>query len=117
MLGTDTVTLYKKRSDGVFDRYVVPGVQWSDVTDVVNMGGRVTYTKSVVITFFEGTYEGLDLTRFSEEDVVFRGVVEDVLADGRVSRLLKEHPVSGLIKSVNDNSNRRYLKNIKVVLA
>lgn len=116
MLGTDTVTIYKKLLDGSFSRRVVSGVQWSDQSDVTNMDGRVTVAEHASVTFFEGTYGGLDLQSFTEEDAVFFGVVDDTLEDGRVSRLLKTYPRSGVIKSVNDNSNRRYLKNIKVVL-
>lgn len=116
MLSTDTVTLYKKQSDGTFTRYVVHGVQWSDKLDMNNTNGKTTVSKHTTVTFFEGTYEGLNLPNLTEEDALFYGVVEDDPVDGRISRLLKAHPNSGLIASVNDNSNRRYLKNIKVVL-
>ena len=34
----------------------------------------------------------------------------------RLSDLLAAHPKSGIIRSVNDNSNRDLLKNIKVVV-
>lgn len=116
MLGTDTVTVYKKLPNGSYSRQVVSGVQWSGQTDVTNENGRPTVTEHVSVTFFEGTYESLCLQSFSEEDAIFLGVVDDALEDGRLSRLLKAHPISGVIKSVNDNSNRRHLKNIKVVL-
>jgi hypothetical protein len=116
MLGTDTVTLFKKQPDGTFTRFVVDGVQWSDKSDVVNTNGRATVTKYANVTFFEGTYDELDLPNFTEEDAIFLGYINDEVIDGRISALLKAHPRSGVIKSVNDNSNRRYLKNIKVVL-
>lgn len=116
MLGTDTITLFKKQPDGTFSKYVVSGVQWSDKTVVSNTNGRTTATEYANVTFFEGTYEGLNLPSFSEEDAMFFGVIPDEVIDGRISSLLKSYPKSGVIKSVNDNSNRRYLKNIKVVL-
>lgn len=116
MLGTDTITLFKKQSDGGFARLVVDGVQWSDKSDVVNTNGRTTVTNYISVTFFEGTYEGLNLPNFSEEDAVFFGTIDDEVVDGKISTLLKAHPRSGVIKSVNDNSNRRFLKNVKVVL-
>lgn len=116
MLGTDTITLYKKQSDGIFTRYVVNGVQWSDKDEVVNPDGRVNVAKYASVTFFAGTFENLNLTNFSSEDAVFYGVIEDEVTDGRISTLLKKYPKSGVIKSVKDNSNRDYLKNIKVVL-
>jgi hypothetical protein len=116
MLGTDTVTLFKRHPDGSFTRSVVSGVQWSDKSDISNTSGRTTVTPYVEITFFEGTYAGLDLPSFSEEDAIFYGAVNDEVVDGRISALLKSHPRSGIIKSVNDNTNRRFLKNIKVVL-
>jgi hypothetical protein len=116
MLGTDTITLYKKRPDGSFTRFVVSGVQWSDKDEVVNSDGRVNVVKYASVTFFAGTFENLDLTNFSNEDAVFYGVINDELVDNRISALLKKHTRSGVIKSVKDNSNRDYLKNIKVVL-
>jgi hypothetical protein len=68
------------------------------------------------VTFFEGTYDKLNLTDFTEEDAIFLGYINDEVIDGKISALLKTYPQSGVIKSVNDNSNRRHLKNIKVVL-
>jgi hypothetical protein len=118
MLGTDTVTVFKKQLDGSFTKNVVNGVQWSDKDEVTNAGGRVSVAKYVSITFFAGTFEGLDLTTFTEEDAIFYGnISEEEVPDNRISTLLKKYPKSGIIKSVKDNSNRNYLKNIKVVLA
>jgi hypothetical protein len=68
------------------------------------------------VTFFAGTFENLDLTNCSSEDAIFYGTVTDELVDNRISALLKRYPKSGIIKSVKDNSNRDYLKNVKVVL-
>lgn len=116
MLGTDTITLFKKKPDGSFTRRIVNGVQWSDKDEVVNSDGRVNVAKYVSVAFFEGTFEDLDLTNFSSEDAMFYGVIDDELTDNRISTLLKKHPRSGVVKSVKDNSNRDYLKNIKVVL-
>lgn len=117
MLGTDIVTVFKKQPDGSFARFVVDGVQWSDRYDVTNVSGRTTVATYVEITFFEGTYNGLNLPAFSEEDAVFYGVVNDEIANGKISSLLRTYPRSGIIRSVNDNTNRLYLRNIKVVLA
>lgn len=116
MLGTDTVTLFKKKPDGTFTKHVVAGVQWSDKSEVVNTNGRTTVVNYSTVTFFEGTYEGLDLPNFTEEDAMFLGSIKETVEDSRISTLLKVHPRSGVVKSVNDNSNRRFLKNIKVVL-
>lgn len=116
MLGTDVITLFKKQRDGSFSRFVVSGVQWSDKDEVVNSDGRLNVTKYASVTFFAGTFENLGLTNFSSEDTIFYGVIEDELADNRISSLLKKYPRSGIIKSVKDNSNRYHLKNIKVVL-
>ena len=116
MLGTDTITLFKKQPNGTFTRFIVNGVQWSDKDEVVNPNGRVNVAKYASVTFFVGTFEDLDLTNFSSEDAVFYGTIDDELVDNRISTLLKKYPKSGVIKSVKDNSNRDYLKNIKVVL-
>lgn len=116
MLGTDTVTLFKKQPDDSFARFVIPGVQWSEKSEVINTNGRSTVTKYVEVTFFEGTYEGLDLNSFTEEDVIFFGEIAESATDGRISALVSAFSRCGVVKSVNDNSNRRYLKNVKVVL-
>lgn len=116
MLNTDVITLFKKQPDGTFTRFVVNGVQWSDKDEVVNPDGRVHVAKYASVTFFDGTFENLELTNFTSEDAMFYGVINDEVVDGRISALLKKYPRSGIIKSVKDNSNRDYLKNIKVVL-
>lgn len=116
MLGTDTITLFKKQPDNLFARFVINGVQWSDKDEVVNPDGRLNVTKYASVTFFAGTFENLDLVNFSSEDAIFYGVIDDELTNAKISTLLKKYPRSGVIKSVKDNSNRDYLKNIKVVL-
>lgn len=116
MLGTDTITLFRKQPDGTFSRLVVNGVQWSDKDEATNTNGHVNVAKYASVTFFAGTFEGLDLTTFSSEDAMFYGVINDELVNNKISTLLKKYPKSGTIKSVKDNSNRDYLKNIKVVL-
>lgn len=119
MLGTDTITLFKKQADGTWSRSVVKGVQWNDKNDVISVTGRVSVVNHVTVTFFKGTFEKLDLVDFTEEDAIFYGEIDAVVSDekgSRISDLLKLHPKSGIIKSVNDNSNRSYLKHVKVVL-
>lgn len=119
-LFTDTITLYHKVSETEWRSNVVKGVQWSEKTDKQNNNGKISIVKYISVTFPEGTYEDLFLDLCNEEDCIVYGVVEDVVKDEkgyRISDLMKRYPRSGLIQSVNDNSNRDILKNIKVVLA
>ena len=119
-LFTDTVTIYNKISDSEWKRTVIKGVQWVDKTEKQNNNGKISVARYASITVPEGTYDGLTLSSSNEEDCIVFGVVEDVVSGvkgQRVSDLLKKYPKSGLIKSVNDNSNRDMLKNIKVVVA
>lgn len=118
-LFTDTVTVYNKISDTEWKRTVVEGVQWSDRTDRVNNNGKVSVVHLTTVTFPYATYKGLVLDSSNEEDCIVFGEVKDVIEDvkgKRVSDLLEKYPKSGLIKAVNDNSNRTTLPNIKVVL-
>lgn len=118
-LFTDTVTVYNKISDTKWKRTVVEGVQWSDKNDKQNDNGKISVAQYASVTFPEGTYEDLVLNSSNEEDCIILGAVEDVVEDvkgKRISDLLEKYPKSGLIKSVNDNSNRTFLKNIKVVV-
>lgn len=117
---TDTVTIYNKISDTEWKRAVVEGVQWADKTEKQNNNGKISVARYASITFPEGTYEGLVLDSSNEEDCIVFGAVEDVIEDAkgqRISDLMKKYPKSGLIQSVNDNSDRDFLKNIKVVVA
>lgn len=117
---TDTITLYNKISDTEWSRTVVAGVQWADKTEKRNENGKISVVRYAQITFPEGTYEGLLLGSGREEDAIFYGAISDEVTSEkgcRLSDLLKKYPKSGLIQSVNDNSNRDFLKNKKVVVA
>ena len=117
-LFNDIVTIYQK-SGGSWSRTVVEGVQWSDVTDKSLMTGRLTSSKSANITFPEAVLNLVDFSTYTEEDAIFKGEIDDEITTEkghRLSDLLAAHPKSGIIRSVNDNSNRDLLKNIKVVV-
>ena len=117
-LFNDTVTIYQK-SNGSYTKTVVIGVQWSDVTDKTLMTGRLTTSKSANITFPEAVLEQVDFSSYTEEDAIFFGKISGTPTSqtgSRLSDFLKEHPKSGIIRSVNDNSNRDMLKSIKVVV-
>ena len=122
-LFNDTVTIFNKRIDketAVWDKTVVNGVQWSDTDQKNENAGRISVGHYVNITFPEGTYDGLILNAANEEDAIFYGVIDAVIEDikgHRITDIMKQYPKSGRIKSVNDNSNRDLLKNIKVVIA
>lgn len=118
-LFTDTVTLYQKRN-GSWIRTVVRGVQWSDTIEKTVQAGQMQAAKSTTITFPEAVLSQIDLSTFTEEDAVFygeiAGEIDDTVKASRMSALLLQHPKSGIIRSVNDNSTRDYLKSIKVVI-
>ena len=119
-LFTDTVTIYNKISDSEWKRTVVEGVQWADKTEKQNNNGKLSFARYASITFPEGTYDGLVLSTSNEEDCIVFGEVEDIVEDvkgKRISDLMKKYPKSGIIRSVKDNSNRDFYKNIKVVVA
>ncbi|MBQ9990206.1 MAG: hypothetical protein IJP31_04600 [Lachnospiraceae bacterium] len=116
----DTITLYNKISDTEWQPTIIKGVQWSDKTEKQNLNGKISVVRYVQITFPAGSYEGLTLQADREEDCIIYGSVGDVVTGekgSRISDLLKKYPKSGRIQSINDNSNRRHLKNIKVVIA
>lgn len=118
-LFTDTVTVYNQISDSVWKRFVVKGVQWSEKNEKKNENGKLSIVKYVSVTFPEGTYEALEFNSEKESDCIVLGEVNDVITGekgNRTSDFLKKYPNSGLIKSVKDNSNRDFLKSIKVVL-
>lgn len=117
-LFNDTVTIFQLQGDGSHKKTIVSGVQWSEVTDKSIVTGRLTLTKSISVTFPSETIDQVDLSNFTEEDGIFYGAIqEDITTEKgrRLSDLLRAHPRSGIIRAVNDNSNRDLLKNIKVV--
>lgn len=117
---TDTVTLYTKVSDTEWKRTVVEDVQWADKNNKNNDNGKISVARYASITFPEGTYENLILEAGREEDCIVLGEVQDVVTGekgSRVSDLLEKYEKSGRLQSVNDNSNRDFLKNKKVVIA
>lgn len=122
MLFTDTVTIYSKTTvedQETWVRTVVHGVQWSDKTSKANVDGKISVARYISVTFPEGTYEGLNLNAANEEDAIVYGEVADEVTGARgnrISDLLEKYPKSGRIESVNDNSRRDCLKNVKVVL-
>lgn len=126
----DTITLYQKHistetiggidtETETWERTVINGVQWVDHYDKQNESGKISVARYVSITFPKGTYTGLVLDAAREEDAIVYGEVTDTVTGARgnrISDLLERYPKSGRIKSVNDNTNRRMLKNIKVVI-
>ena len=127
MLFTDTITIFNKTTThtqqgdvDAWTRTVVHGVQWSDHYDKQNNSGKIEVARYASITFPEGTYEGLTLDASHEEDAIFYGEIlttPTTTIGQRLSDFMEAHPKSGRIKTVNDNSNRSLLKNIKVVVA
>ena len=117
---TDTVTIYNKISETEWTRTVVKGVQWSDKTDKKNVNGKISISRYASVTFPEGTYEGLVLDPAREEDCIVCGEILDTVTGEkgrRISNLMSKYPRSGTIQSINDNTGRDFLKNIKVVVA
>ncbi len=106
--------------DGEWKRTVVEGVQWTDKTEKKNDNGVLSIVRYASITFPEGTYDDLVLDPNNKEDCILLGDVSETVNDTRgrrISDLMIKYPKSGLIKAVNDNSNRDFLKQIKVVVA
>lgn len=118
-LFTDTVTLFQKKNDGSYKRTVVDGVMWVDTVEKNLVTGKLVVAKSISVTFPEETLDLIDLSTYSEEDAIFFGaIVAEISGEKgqRLSDLMRVNPKSGIIRSVNDNSNRDFLKNIKVVV-
>lgn len=116
----DTVTIYNKISGNEWKRTVVNGVQWVDKNDKTSTDRVIGIARYASVTFPEGTYEELVINALNEEDCIVYGAVEDVVTGSRGQRicdLMEKYQKSGTIKAVNDNSNRDFLKNIKVIVA
>lgn len=95
-------------------------MQWSDKTEKKNEAGKISVAIYASLTFPAGTFEGVPLDAANEEDAIVYGEVADEVTDQkghRISDLLQKYTKSGRIQSVNDNSNREHLPNIKVVIA
>lgn len=118
-LFTDVITIYQKISDTEWKHTVVKGVQWSEVSKRVSSDGVILVHRELTITFPQGVYEQIEFNIFDEETGVFYGEIKDEIIDEkgkRLSDLLKKYPKSGLVNLVRNNSNRDFLKHVKVVL-
>ena len=116
----DSITIYNKIDEENWARTVVHGIQWADKYEKQNDSGKISIARFASLTFPAGTYEGLTLNPGNEEDAIIYGEVEDEVTSEkghRISDLLQKYQRGGRIQSVNDNSNRSHLKNIKVVVA
>jgi len=116
----DSITIYNKIGEEEWARTVVHGIQWADKYEKQNDSGKISIARFASLTFPAGTYEGLMLNPANEEDAIVYGEVEDEVTGEkghRISDLLQRYQRSGRIQSVNDNTNRPHLKNIKVVVA
>ena len=104
---------------GGYQLVSIGGVQWSAKEEKVNNNGRVSIRKYAAVTFPKGVYENINFDLLDEEFSIFYGHMTEVPVDEkgkRLSDLLGKYPKSGLVKSVNDNSNRTMLPHVKVVL-
>ena len=116
---TDTVTIYNKISDTEWKRTVRKGVHWAEAYNKVNDNGKLSVVRQITVTFPNGTFQGLLLEAGRNEDCIVYGDVRDVVngsKGSRISDLLKKYSRSGIIQTVNDNSGRDFLPNVKVVL-
>lgn len=115
---TDTITMYQKQARS-WKRTVVEGVQWSEKVEKSLATGKLTFAKTITVTFPEEVLDQIDLSTFTAEDAIFKGSLDEEVTTekgNRLSDLLASHPSGGIIRSVNDNSGRDFLKNIKVVV-
>ena len=114
-LFTDTITIF----NGLGAGKVVSGVQWSEKSDRSVSDKKISVSKYISITFPEGTYENIPFDLYDENTCIVYGEISDVVTEergGRISDLLKKYNKSGRVQSVNGNTNRSYLKNVKVVV-
>lgn len=122
MMNTDTVTIYKKtvaEDVTIWTKTVVYGVQWSDHVDKTTTTGRVSRKPYASITFFVDS-DIYGLNDFGEEDIIVYGDCQAVVTTTKGSRpsdVVEANVKSGFITTVNDNTNRDHLKNMKVVVS
>jgi len=118
-LFNDSITIYHKVTDDLWEIKQVSGVQWSDRTEKKNENGKISVAKYATITFPYGKYNNLILDAANEEDAIVFGLVSFQVSNvkgSRISDLLELFPRSGRIKAVNRNENREFLKNVKVTV-
>lgn len=116
---TDTVTIYQKQANETWTRTVLSGVQWSEKSEKTNENGQISVAKYISLTIPYPQCESVTLEPFTDEDAIVYGNVSDTVTTEkghRIADLLKSHN-GGIIQSVNDNMNRSFLQNIKVVVA
>lgn len=110
---------FERSEIGGYQVVIIDCVQWADKKSRVNNDGKVSIERYATVTFPKKVYEHINFEKLDEETSVFFGRMEEEIADikgKRLSDLLQRYPKSGIVKMVNDNSNRTMLPHIKVVL-
>lgn len=122
---TDTITLYHHFIDpdtrnDKWKRTVLRGVQWSKTRDkTISASGVVQVADLVTVTIPFGVDSGGDAwtidVKSNLDFIVFGEVTQDLTDDYPPSAFRKVHDSCATVKSVADNTNRRFLKHWSVV--
>lgn len=132
MIFTDTITIYNHYKDEQgYDRWkrtVIAGVMWKrKIERSVTADGRLETVEYISISIPEPkNYQkpvdwvqdraGWTLNTKNGLDIIALGVqTKDISSDYRLKDFKRDTGDLGTVKAVHDNSNRDYLKHIKVI--
>lgn len=135
MLFTDTITIYNY-DNGTWNRHVIDNVQWRKASRNLTVSGQIeAQAVNVSLTFnmeanrgnlkyyspieyhkLQDKTNAWTLDESTGQDVVVLGVVgKEITTNYRIKHLREEYQDIAIVRSVSDNRNRTYLKNIKAV--
>ena len=114
----DTVTVFQKQPDGSYRKTIVDDCMWSDQITKTVESGKLVLAKTATVTFRPPF--SVDFKTFCDEDAIFFGKVAESPKNEkgkRLSDVLRKYgSKAGIVRGVNDNSNRDMLPNIKVTV-
>jgi hypothetical protein len=135
MIFTDNITVFNYiKSTQTWERTYIYNVQWSrQSVKTISADGKLVVTDSTSLTLTESTrsnktyidpisYQLNPIGHYTfdyvnNKDYVVRGIIDKKISSSYLpTQLKKEHENVGIVASLNDNRNRDFLKNIKVVL-
>lgn len=137
---TDNITIYNYHKDidgkDAWNKTYLYGVQWSDKSDKsISNDGRIQIIETATLTIpidllsqyknyidysnlsFNDSKKYWTLNYINNLDVICLGIIDkDISSTYKITDLKKDFSEIGTVSSVNDNSRRDFLKNIKVIL-
>lgn len=112
MIFTETVTVFNKTGTNSYEKTVCHRCMWQDRNNYTQTDDRYSYESDATVSILD--FQGIDISKLCETTVIFYGEISD--AGKTMEQLLSENPRHGYVRQYRDNTHRKHLANLKVVI-